>query len=98
MRDDSTREPAIAETLEVYRRAIDLGVIFGTTKYAGMGNVLKIKPPFTITRTQMDRVLAVLDEVLSFIESDVWYYQVHAAASVGDHVIPDSMLVKQPAT
>jgi len=35
----------------VYRRALDLGVIFGTTKYAGLGNVLKVKPPFTITRS-----------------------------------------------
>jgi 4-aminobutyrate aminotransferase-like enzyme len=69
VRDQQTREPAAAETLEVYRRALDLGVIFGTTKYAGLGNVLKIKPPFTITRAQMDRVLDVLDQVLTAIES-----------------------------
>jgi len=52
----------------VYRRALDLGVIFGTTRYAGLGNVLKIKPPFTITRDQLDRVLDVLDQVLTAIE------------------------------
>jgi 4-aminobutyrate aminotransferase-like enzyme len=69
VRDRRTREPAAAETLEVYRRAADLGVIFGTTRYAGLGNVLKVKPPFTITRTQMDRVLAVLDQVLTDIEN-----------------------------
>ena len=69
VRDQRTKEPAAAEALEVYRRAVDLGVIFGTTKYAGRGNVLKIKPPFTITRAQMDRVLAVLDQVLTDIES-----------------------------
>ena len=69
VRDQQTREPATAETLEVYRRALDLGVIFGTTKYAALGNVLKIKPPFTITRAQMDRVLDVLDQVLTAIES-----------------------------
>ena len=69
VRDVKTREPAAAEALEVYRRALELGVIFGTTRYAGLGNVLKIKPPFTITRAQMDRVLDVLDQVLTAIEN-----------------------------
>jgi 4-aminobutyrate aminotransferase-like enzyme len=70
VRDQQTREPAAAESLEAYRRAMDLGVILGTTRYAGLGNVLKVKPPFTITRAQMDRVLDVLDQVLTAIESD----------------------------
>jgi 4-aminobutyrate aminotransferase-like enzyme len=69
VRDRVTREPAPAETLEVYRRAADLGVIFGTTRYAGLGNVLKVKPPFTITQAQLDRVIAVLDQVLTAVES-----------------------------
>ena len=69
VRDLKTKEPAAAETLEAYRRALDLGVIFGTTKYAGLGNVLKVKPPFTITRDQMDHVLDVLDRVLTAIEN-----------------------------
>jgi 4-aminobutyrate aminotransferase-like enzyme len=69
VRDQRTREPATAETLEVYRRAMDQGVIFGTTRYAGLGNVLKVKPPFTITRAQMDRVLDVLDQVLTAVEN-----------------------------
>ena len=34
-----------------------------------MGNVLKIKPPFTITLEQMDHVLDVLDQVLTAVES-----------------------------
>jgi 4-aminobutyrate aminotransferase-like enzyme len=69
VRDQQTREPAAAEAVEAYRRAMDLGVILGTTRYAGLGNVLKVKPPFTITRAQMDRVLGVLDQVLTAIES-----------------------------
>ena len=68
VRDQQTREPARPRPLEVYRRALDLGVIFGTTKYAGLGNVLKIKPPFTITTAQIDRVLDVLDQVLTAVE------------------------------
>jgi 4-aminobutyrate aminotransferase-like enzyme len=69
VRDQETREPAASETLEVYRRAMDLGVILGTTRYAGLGNVLKVKPPFTISRAQLDRVLDVLDQVLTVIEN-----------------------------
>jgi 4-aminobutyrate aminotransferase-like enzyme len=69
VRDQQTKEPATAETLEVYRRAMDLGVIFGTTKYAGLGNVLKVKPPFTISQTQLDRVIEVLDQVLTAVEN-----------------------------
>ena len=68
VRDERTKEPAAAEAQEVYRRGLELGVIFGTTRYAGLGNVIKIKPPFTITRGQMDRVLDVFDQVLSEIE------------------------------
>jgi 4-aminobutyrate aminotransferase-like enzyme len=68
VRDRQTREPAAAEAAEVERRARDLGVLFGTTRYAGLGNVLKIKPPFTITTAQIDRVLDVLDQVLTAVE------------------------------
>lgn len=56
-------------TLEAYRRALDLGVILGTTRYAGLGNVLKVKPPYMITRAQMDRILDVLDQVPTAIEN-----------------------------
>jgi 4-aminobutyrate aminotransferase/4-aminobutyrate aminotransferase/(S)-3-amino-2-methylpropionate transaminase len=69
VRDRETKEPAAAETLEAYRRALDLGVILGTTRYAGLGNVLKVKPPFTITREQLDHVIDVLDRVLAAIEN-----------------------------
>jgi 4-aminobutyrate aminotransferase-like enzyme len=69
VRYQQTKDPAPAERLEAYRRALDLGVILGTTKYAGLGNVLKVKPPFTITRAQMDRIIDVLDQVLTAIEN-----------------------------
>jgi amino acid transporter len=40
---------------------MDLGVIFGTTRYAGLGNVLKVKPPFTITRSVAMAVAALIN-------------------------------------
>ena len=69
VRDRTTKEPAREEALEVYRRSMELGVIFGTTKYAGLGNVVKFKPPLCVTRQEVDTALAVFDRVLTEIES-----------------------------
>ena len=68
VRDPETKEPATTEALEVYRRGMDYGVIFGTTRYAGLGNVVKFKPPLCVTREEMDQALNVFDKVLSEIE------------------------------
>jgi 4-aminobutyrate aminotransferase-like enzyme len=67
VKDRETKEPAKKETIEVYERGIDHGVIFGSTKYAGLGNVIKFKPPLCVTREEMDRALNVFDEVLTEI-------------------------------
>jgi 4-aminobutyrate aminotransferase-like enzyme len=69
VRDRTTKEPATEEALEVYRRSMELGVIFGTTKYAGLGNVVKFKPPLCVTRQEVDTALTVFDRVLTEIES-----------------------------
>jgi len=68
VRDRKTKEPAAHEALEVYSRGLDLGVLFGTTRYGGIGNVVKIKPPLCINRDQMDRVIEVFDQILTEIE------------------------------
>jgi 4-aminobutyrate aminotransferase-like enzyme len=39
-------------------------VIFGESKFKGLGNVLKIKPPFVISEKQADRVLEVFEKLL----------------------------------
>ena len=67
VKDRETKEPAKKETIEVYERGLDHGVIFGSTKYAGLGNVIKFKPPLCVTRGEMDRALNVFDEVLTEI-------------------------------
>jgi 4-aminobutyrate aminotransferase-like enzyme len=71
VRDRATKEPAVRETTQVYKRGMERGVIFGTSRYGGIGNVVKIKPSLTITRPQMDRVLAVFDEVLGELEQEL---------------------------
>src|SRR6478672_3961738 len=71
VRDRTTKEPAVAEAIQVYKRAMGRGVIFGTSRYGGIGNVVKIKPSLTITRPQMDHVLSVFDEILGQLEHEL---------------------------
>lgn len=66
--DRTTKEPAREETEQVYDLGLKYGVMFGTSRYAGLGNVVKIKPPLTITRNEVDRVVEVFDRVLTDIE------------------------------
>ncbi|MEO5941749.1 MAG: aminotransferase class III-fold pyridoxal phosphate-dependent enzyme, partial [Candidatus Limnocylindrales bacterium] len=68
VKDRTTKEPAPREAERVYDLGLERGVMFGTSRYAGLGNVVKIKPPFTISRDDMDRVIDVFDDVLTEIE------------------------------
>ena len=67
VKDPVTKEPAAEAALAVYRGALERGVILGTTKYAGLGNVVKFKPPLCISREEMDYALNVFDDVLTDI-------------------------------
>jgi len=44
--------------------ALERGVIVGTTWY-GEGNVIKIKPPLTITEDEIHQALSILEECIS---------------------------------
>ena len=68
VKDRHTKEPALEATERVYEAGMKRGVIFGTSRYAGLGNVVKIKPPLTITRDDMDQVIDVFDQILTEIE------------------------------
>lgn len=70
VRDRTTKEPAAREAGEVYRRGLEHGVIFGESRYAGLGNLIKVKPPLDIEHEQLSRALDVLDVVLTEIEQD----------------------------
>jgi 4-aminobutyrate aminotransferase-like enzyme len=69
VKDRVTKEPAAEAAAEVYRRAAQKGVLLGESRYAGLGNLIKIKPPLDVTRAQMTTALDVLDEVLGEIEA-----------------------------
>jgi 4-aminobutyrate aminotransferase-like enzyme len=38
-------------------------VLFGHSKYGGMGNVVKIKPPLVLTEPEAERVMQVFEDV-----------------------------------
>jgi 4-aminobutyrate aminotransferase-like enzyme len=71
VRNRLTKEPATAEAHEVFELAQERGVIFGESRYGGLGNLIKIKPPLDINREQLAKALDVLDDVLTEVESVV---------------------------
>jgi 4-aminobutyrate aminotransferase-like enzyme len=67
VRDRVTREPGREESYRFEKEALKRGVLFGTAKYSGMGNVVKIKPPAVITDAQAEKVMEVFEEVLRIV-------------------------------
>lgn len=70
VRDRVTKEPAPRAASEVYRRGVERGVLFGESRYAGLGNLIKVKPPLDCSHEDMSHALDVLDDVLGSIEAD----------------------------
>jgi len=65
VRDHATRERASEEADRVMYRALEGGLSFKVSA----GNVLTLTPPLTISRTELDRALAIVDECLAEIET-----------------------------
>jgi 4-aminobutyrate aminotransferase-like enzyme len=70
VKNRQTKEPALRAALEVYRRGVQKGVLYGESRYGGLGNLIKVKPPLDCTQEEMSLALDVLDEVLGTIEAD----------------------------
>jgi len=62
---EAARTPVSTETEAPYSMALERGVMFGTSKYFGLGNVVKSNPQLTIKQDQVDRATDVLDSVLT---------------------------------
>jgi 4-aminobutyrate aminotransferase-like enzyme len=62
VKNRKTREMANDVCHQIVKDSVADGVIFGESKFKGMGNVLKIKPPLVISETQADRVLEVFEK------------------------------------
>ncbi len=63
VRNKKTKEPACEETLRFEKEALKRGVIFGVSKFLGMGNVVKIKPPLVINEEEVEKVLQVFEDL-----------------------------------
>lgn len=64
VKDRKTKEPAREETTRFVMEGINRGVIFGESKYLGLGNIVKIKPPLVITEEQVYRTLEVFEDIV----------------------------------
>jgi (R)-1-hydroxy-2-aminoethylphosphonate ammonia-lyase len=58
------RKPAVAEAEQVMYESLKLGLSFKVT----MGNVLTLTPALTITKTEMDRAMDILDQAIAKAE------------------------------
>jgi 4-aminobutyrate aminotransferase-like enzyme len=67
VRNKVTKERANTEATQFEKEGLKRGVLFGTSKYAGMGNVVKIKPPLVISDAQAERVMEVFEEVTQLL-------------------------------
>lgn len=64
VKDRRTKEPAREETRLFVKEGLKRGVIFGESKYLGLGNIVKIKPPLVISESEVTRTLEVFEEIL----------------------------------
>ena len=67
VKDRQSKEPAREEATQFIEEGLKRGVIFGESKYLGLGNIVKIKPPLVISETQAERVLDVFEEILEAV-------------------------------
>jgi 4-aminobutyrate aminotransferase/(S)-3-amino-2-methylpropionate transaminase len=68
--DQESKTPARREASEIFRRAQARGVILGESRYAGLGNLIKVKPPLDISPELLDQALDVVEEVVLEVERD----------------------------
>jgi 4-aminobutyrate aminotransferase-like enzyme len=58
--DRATRNPANAETQKVYDYAMEKGLIFQIRGVRELKNVIRLVPPMTSTREEVDQALSIL--------------------------------------
>ncbi|MFL7894417.1 MAG: aspartate aminotransferase family protein [Anaerolineales bacterium] len=64
VKNRTTKEPAREETSQFVKEGLKRGVIFGESKYLGLGNIVKIKPPLVISEDQVNKTLEVFEDIL----------------------------------
>jgi 4-aminobutyrate aminotransferase-like enzyme len=67
VKDRVTKEPAREEATRFVKEGLKRGVIFGESKYLGLGNIVKIKPPLVINENEVSKTLEVFEEILKLV-------------------------------
>jgi 4-aminobutyrate aminotransferase-like enzyme len=70
VQERETKEPSPVAAAEIARRGAERGVLFGESRYAGLGDIIKIKPPLDVEAGQLDHALDVLDTVIGELEAE----------------------------
>lgn len=68
--DQESKTPAPMLAHRIVEECVKRGVLFGESKYAGLGNVIKIKPPLNIPGHLLVEAVTVLEEVIKWASSD----------------------------
>jgi len=71
VKDRKTKQPAREETHRFVTEGLKRGVIFGESKYGGLGNVVKIKPPLVTKEKQLDEALDVFEGITKKLNSEL---------------------------
>ena len=70
VKNRQTKEPAREEAHRIVVDGLKRGVIFGEAKYAGLGNIVKVKPPLVITEAELDRALDAFEEIVQQLSNE----------------------------
>ncbi|MEM4246342.1 MAG: aspartate aminotransferase family protein [Candidatus Bathyarchaeia archaeon] len=68
VKDTKTKEPATDEALNFFAKCLNKGVLFGLNAKAGVGNIIKIKPPLSVTKEEVDKALDIFEDTLKEIK------------------------------
>lgn len=69
VRSRKSKEPADEEAYRFVDEGLKRGVQFGHSKYGGIGNVVKIKPPLVISEAEGEKVMDVFEKVVQVLSA-----------------------------
>ena len=65
MKDRHGKAPANAETQAIFQYCLDNGLIFQVRGVRDLKNVIRLVPPMTTTKTELDRALSILHDAFT---------------------------------
>ncbi len=73
-----SKQPAHRQAYAFEDEGLQRGVLFGHSKYGGVGNVVKIKPPLVISEAQAEKVMQVFEEIVQKFSLELGRDAAHA--------------------